>query len=63
MPLEADEVGSRPRFTGLDDIMRSTYGSMSKLWNDPGNDIRDRRTAACYLTIEEVASADRTIGI
>ncbi|MBN9673700.1 Glu/Leu/Phe/Val family dehydrogenase [Roseibium aggregatum] len=49
--------------SGLDDIMCSAYGAMSRLWNNPNNEIEDLRTAAYYLAIEEVAAAYRAIGI
>lgn len=49
--------------SGLDDMMCSAYAAMSKLVNEPGNDIKDLRTAAYYLAIQEIAGAYRAIGI
>ncbi|MGY3693037.1 glutamate dehydrogenase (NAD(P)+) [Bradyrhizobium sp. USDA 3240] len=49
--------------SGLDDFMRTAYGRMSDLWNDPVSDIPDLRTAAYVLAIRDVAQTYRILGL
>jgi glutamate dehydrogenase (NAD(P)+) len=49
--------------SGLDDLMRSTYGALSRGWNDPADPARDLRMAAYALAIHRVAEAYRAIGL
>lgn len=49
--------------SGLEDIIRSTYGELSRRWNDPEDPSTDLRSAAYAVAINRISEAYRAIGI
>ena len=49
--------------SGLEDMMRSTYAELSRLWNEPAGGTRDLRTAGYRIAVNRVAEAYRAMGL
>ena len=49
--------------SGLEDMMRSTYAELSRLWNMPAGGARDLRSAGYRIAINRVAEAYRAMGL
>ncbi len=49
--------------SGLEDMMRTAYGELSRLWNDPTNQVTNLRAAGYQIAINNVAAAYKAIGL